>query len=227
MQDEDGRVFKDGLYKQFERIGKALSSARRLELLDLLSQGERTVEELARLADLSVANTSQHLRHLYNSRLVEVRRQGQYAYYRLADEGILKLWDEVKRVAQDRLKDIEPVVSSYFGAPRPDQIAGLDEVHSRINDSGLRVVDVRPHEEYRAGRIRRSLSIPLEELEARLSELPREAELIVCGRNSYCDLARDAMQVLKRHRYKVRRLEGGLPDWKLRGLPVTRSLRGA
>jgi len=120
---------------------------------------------------------------------------------------------------------IEPAISAHFGKTRSDSVAGLDEVHARLNEADLRVVDVRPYEEYCSGRIRRSLSLPMTELEERLSELPKEGEIIVCGRSSYCELAREAVQLLKRNRYKVRRMEGGLPDWKLKGLPVTRSVR--
>ncbi|MDA2916302.1 metalloregulator ArsR/SmtB family transcription factor [Nitrospinae bacterium AH_259_B05_G02_I21] len=214
------RMFKDQLYEQFARIGKALASPKRLELLDLLAQGERRVESLANEASTSLANCSQHLQVLREARLVEARKEGLYVFYRLADEAVSGFWLALRSLAERRLADVERVVRDYFEAPEELEPVGHDELLGRVRHSSVTVLDVRPVEEYRAGHIPGAVSVPLEELERRLSELPRDQEVIAYCRGPYCVFAVHAVELLRKRGFTAYRFEEGIPEWRLAGLPV-------
>lgn len=213
----DGREFKDRIYGQFARISKALASPRRLELLDLLCQGPRTVEELARQASMGVPNTSQHLKVLRSAQLVEAERSGLYVTYRLADERVCDLYQAMQGLAEIRLAEIDDVVEEFLAGR--DGMEGVDryDLLERVDSGEVTVLDVRPPEEYAAGHIAGALSVPLEELEARLADLPREQRIVAYCRGPYCVLAVKAVELLRFHGFEAVRLEDGVLDWRARG----------
>jgi rhodanese-related sulfurtransferase len=220
MKIIDKRHFKDELYAQFARIGKALSNPHRLEILELLAQGERTVEDLAGEASLPIANASQHLQVLRAAQLVDVRRDGLYAYYRLSDERVFRLWQTLRDLGELQLADVNRLVQSFLqdrGPLRSIDATGLVE---RMKAGDILILDVRPELEYRSGHIPEARSIPIDELEARLDELPREQEIIAYCRGPYCVFADEAVTLLQKHGYRARRLLDGLPDWQALNLPV-------
>lgn len=217
---DNHRAFKDQLFEQFARIGKALANPHRLELLDLLAQGERTVEDLAREAAMPVANASQHLQTLRAAQLVEVRREGLYAYYRLADEGVFRVWQAVRDLGEKRLAEIDRVAKTFLEDRESLEVVGAEELMQRLQDETVVILDVRPEEEYQAGHIPGALSIPVEQLEARLRDIPRDLEVIAYCRGPYCVFADEAVKLLHEHGYRARRFEEGLPDWRAAGLPV-------
>ncbi|MDV2504586.1 MAG: metalloregulator ArsR/SmtB family transcription factor [bacterium] len=214
------RTFKDQLYEQFARIGKALASPKRLELLDLLAQGERTVESLTKEASLSVANCSQHLQVLREARLVESRKEGLYVFYRLADESVSGFWLALRSLAERRLADVERIVRDYFEFPEELEPIDRQGLLERVRHGAVTVLDVRPVEEYLAGHIPGAVSVPLEELERRLTELPRDQEIIAYCRGPYCIFAVHAVELLRERGFTARRFEEGIPEWRLAGLPV-------
>jgi rhodanese-related sulfurtransferase len=214
------RAFKDALYAQLARISKALGSPRRLELLDLLAQGERTVEALAREVAMSVASTSQHLQVLREAHLVEVRKEGLYAHYRLASPSIFTLLQSVRTVAESHLADMQRVVATYLKDRKAFDAVGRDELLDRVRAGEVVVIDVRPVEEYAAGHIKGAVSVPLPELEERLKELPRRREVVAYCRGPYCVYADEAVQLLRAHGRKARRLHEGFPEWRAAGLPT-------
>jgi len=220
MNKQDKRAFKNQLYEQFARIGKALSSAHRLELLEVLAQGEYSVEALARETEMSIANASQHLQVLRAARLVEVRREGVYIYYRLADEQVFTLWQTMRHVGEARIAEIDRIVDTYLHNRNQLQPIGAAELLQRLVEDTIILLDVRPAEEYVAGHLPDALSIPVSELEARLLELPQDKEIVAYCRGPYCVFADEAVTLLRANGYSARRLEQGLPDWRALGLPV-------
>lgn len=207
------------IYDQLARLTKALSSPRRLELVDLLAQGERSVDELAGLSGMSVANTSRHLQALRSGRLVAVRRSGLHAFYRLADEGVFALWQAVRDLGERRLASMRELVMTRFADRRVVPAIALDELVAGLESGDMVVVDTRPEPEFLAGHIAGALSVPLDELEARLHVLPMEQEAIVYSRGPYCDLSDRAVVTLRAAGYRARRLALGFPDWRAAGLP--------
>ena len=220
MQINTKRQFKDALYNQFARIGKALANPHRLELLELLAQGERNVEELAREAGLPIANASQHLQALRVAQLVEVRREGLYAYYRLADEQVFRVWQALRELGELQLAELNQLVQTFLHDRSPLQLISATELHQRLEEGSVLVLDVRPAVEFRAGHLPHARSIPIEELETRLHELPREQEIVAYCRGPYCLFADEAVTLLQKHGYQARRLVEGLPDWQALHLPV-------
>ncbi len=221
--ERDERTFTDLLFRQFERIGKSLGSARRLEILQLLAQGEKTVEQIASAAGLSIANASQHLRVLNSARLVDVSRVSPYAFYRLADDGVLSVLIQVERLAYKRLPDVAMLVAPSADEPPP---MSPREVRERFNEPGFVIVDVRDEDEFRAGHVRRARSIPLERLADRLLEIPGGSEVVVYGRSRFCPLAIRAVRLLRDAGIAAQRMDAGLPEWKVLGYPLTRHLTG-
>jgi rhodanese-related sulfurtransferase len=214
------REFKDQLHEQFARIGKAFSSPRRLEILDLLAQGENPVEVIAEQTALTIKNASAHLRELRNARLVETRKEGTYVYYRLAGDRVFKVLREIQALARDRLAEVDNVARLYLenrGALEP---CGAEELRRRMRDGEVTIVDVRPEGEYRAAHLRGAISIPVQELERRIAELPRTQEVIAYCRGPWCVYAAEAVETLRKAGFRARRMEEGLPDWKARGFPV-------
>lgn len=216
----DHRLFKDQLFEQFARIGKALANPHRLELLDLLAQGERSVEDLAREAGMTVANTSRHLQELRAARLVEVRREGLYGYYRLADERVYGVWRAVRELGESRLAEINRLVGTYLTDRESLEAVYAEELLAKTREGGVIVLDVRPEEEYRAGHIPGAHSVPLERLEAYLEEIPRDQEIVAYCRGPYCVFSDEAVALLRSRGYQASRLTEGFPEWRAAGYPV-------
>jgi rhodanese-related sulfurtransferase/DNA-binding transcriptional ArsR family regulator len=221
----DHRAFKDSLYNQFARIGKAISNPHRLELLDLLAQGERSVEDLAREANLPIANASQHLQTLRHARLVDVRREGLYAIYRLADERVFALTKILRDLAEARFADIDRLVSDYLGDRHQLEAVDAQTLLRRLADDDVLVLDVRPAEEFDAGHIQGAISMPLPELEQRLGELARDKDVIAYCRGPYCVFSDEAVTLLRSRGFQAARLDTGLPDWRLAGYPTEEARR--
>jgi rhodanese-related sulfurtransferase len=219
---QNKRQFKDQLYEQFARIGKALSNPHRLEIVELLAQGERTVEELATEANLPIANASQHLQVLRAAQLVDVRRDGLYAYYRLSDERVFRVWQALRDLGELQLAAVNRLVQSFLQDRSPLQSITTAELLEQMKTGDVVILDVRPELEYRAGHIPQARSIPFDELETRLNEVPRKQEIIAYCRGPYCVFADEAVTLLQKHGYHARRLVEGLPDWQALNLPVER-----
>ena len=211
---------KRELLTQFARMGKAVSSPARLELLDLLAQGEKTVEMLARQAHLSMTNTSNHLKELRNAALVASRKEGVYVYYRLADPAVHDFLRSLQDIATRRLAEAHRIVDDYFREPESLKPMGATELLERLTSGDVIVLDVRPEDEYSAGHVPGALSIPTGELERRLGELPTDREVVAYCRGRYCVLALQAVDVLRSHGFRARRMDEGLPEWRARGLAV-------
>lgn len=216
----DTLTVKDQLYQQFARVGKAVANAHRIELLDLLSQGEQNVEELARKANLAFANTSQHLQVLSEARLVRTRREKNHVFYRLADNAVLHFTRELQALCQQQLAEVDQVVRLYFESREQMEPIDTRGLMNRVQAGDVIVLDVRPSGEYEAGHIPGALSVPMEELERRLTELPKDKEVIAYCRGPYCVLAVKAVALLRQHGFQAFRMKEGMPDWKARGLPV-------
>lgn len=214
------RTTKTELNEQFARIGKALASPRRIELLDLLAQGERSVETLAAETTMSVTLTSSHLQALRRARLVDTRREGPRVFYRLSGDDVYALLTTLRAVAHDRLAEVDRVLRDYFGAADSLEPIDRDELVRRARAGDVVLLDLRPREEYEAGHIPGAVSIPVDDLEERLSVLPLRAEIVAYCRGPYCVMAPRGIAILRRHGYRVRRLEDGVGDWRLAGLPV-------
>ena len=214
------REFKDRLFGQFARVGKALASPKRLEIVDLLAQGERTVEEIARETAMSVASASQHLQVLKAARMVEARREGLYIHYRLADEDVFRTWQAVRALAESRLAELDGVVEAYLQDREELEAVDAAELMERLSDGNVVVLDVRPEEEYRAGHIPGALSVPVDALEAALQTLPRDQEMVAYCRGPYCVFSDEAVALLGSRGFRARRLRQGLPDWRAGGFPV-------
>ena len=215
MGDRDA---KNALFDLFAQVGKAMGSGKRLELLDLLAQGERTVEALARAAELGLTTASAHLQTLKRANLVATRRDGTKIYYRLAGSDVAALYALVRTVASEHLAEVQTARAAYLG-PDTDQV-GREELLRRVALGQATVIDVRPAEEYAAGHIPGAVSIPVEELAERLAELPRDQEIVAYCRGAYCVLAHDAVRLLAAHGHPARRLADGMLEWRLADLPV-------
>ena len=215
-----GRLVKDGLYEQFARIGKAVAHPKRIELLDLLCQGERSVEVLADAAAMTVVNASAHLRVLRESRLVATRKEGTRVFYRLADDAVCEFFFSLRDLAGDRYAEVDRIARDFFEARDELEPVNRDELLSRAGDGGVIVLDVRPREEYEAGHIPGAISIPLADLKGRMASLPRGAEIVAYCRGPYCVLAPQALELLRREGFTARRLEDGFPEWRRAGLPI-------
>jgi rhodanese-related sulfurtransferase/DNA-binding transcriptional ArsR family regulator len=212
------RVAKTALFDQFARVGKALGSGKRLELLDLLAQGERTVEALARAAELGVTTASAHLQTLKHANLVATRREGTKVYYRLAGTDVAALYALVRTVASAHLPDVEAATAAYLG-PGTEQVSREDLLR-RARSGDVIALDVRPRDEYAAGHIPGAISVPVEELADALSDIPADQEIVAYCRGAYCVLAHEAVRVLAAHGRRARRLADGMLEWRLAELPV-------
>jgi rhodanese-related sulfurtransferase len=215
MGDRDA---KNALFDLFAQVARALGNGKRLELLDLLAQGERTVDGLARAADLGLTTASAHLQTLKRASLVATRKEGTKVYYRLAGPDVAALYALVRSVAGDRLAEVAPARAAYLG-PDTDQVT-REELLRRVGAGQATVIDVRPAEEYAAGHIPGAVSIPVEELADRLAELPLDQEIVAYCRGAYCVLAHDAVRLLTAHGRPARRLADGMLEWRLARLPV-------
>ncbi len=214
------REAKDALNEQFARIGKAFASPRRVEIVDLLAQGERSVEALAGRAEITVGLASAHLQVLRRAGLIVARREGTRVIYRLAGDDVYRLLAAIREFAADRLAETARAARAYLGVADPLEPVSREELLARVKVGDAVVVDLRPVEEYRAGHIAGALSLPLEELEARLAELPAGIEIVAYCRGPFCALAPQGVTLLRRHGLRARRLEDGFPEWRFAGLPV-------
>ena len=226
------RQFKDEVYEQIARISKAAAAPKRLELLDLLSQGPRTVELLADLAAITVGNASQHLKILRAARLVDAQKQGLYVEYRLADEAVASFFVALRTLAQSRLAEVERMTREYLERRNALEAVAGDELVRRVRSGEVTVIDVRPVEEYRAGHIPGARSIPMTELAERLQEVPKDREVVAYCRGPYCVMAVEAVDLLRSKGFAAHRMEQGVADWRARGwriatLPGARRVRGA
>jgi rhodanese-related sulfurtransferase len=217
------RTFKEQLYGQFARLGKALASPARLELLDLLAQGERSVDELAAEAGLSVANASAHLQVLREAQLVTSRKEAQRVLCRLADPSVFQLWKALRTAGERQLAEIDRLAQVYLTRRGELEAVSCEELQRRIAQGNAIVLDVRPGLEYEQGHIAGAQSIPVEELDRRLDELDPTSEIVAYCRGPYCVYADEAVAVLKAGGFKAARYEEGFPEWAAAGLPIAGS----
>jgi rhodanese-related sulfurtransferase len=221
------RRFKDAIYEQFARLGKAVSAPKRLELIDLLCQGPRTVEALAEQAAMSVANASQHLQVLRAARLALAEKKGLHVEYRLADDEVCRFFIALRGLAEARLAEVDQVTREYLEARGAMEAVAGDELLRRVKKGEVTVLDVRPPEEYRAGHIPGAISIPVGELKARLKELPKNREVVAYCRGPYCVMAVEAVELLRKNGFEAHRMEQGVVDWRARGWRVESKREGA
>ena len=211
---------KHRLFEQFARIAKAVASPVRLQLLDLLAQGEKPVETLARQTKLSVSNTSNHLKELRLASLVATRKEGRYVYYRLADPFVHRFLRALQGLARRQLAEVEQIIRDYFEARDALEPLIATSLLERMRSGDVVLLDVRPEDEFRSGHIPGALSVPVGELERRLAELPGDKEIVAYCRGPYCVLALTALDALRARGFRARRLAVGMPDWRDGGLPV-------
>ncbi|MCO6413451.1 MAG: ArsR family transcriptional regulator [Thiogranum sp.] len=212
--------FKHDLFAQFARVGKALSNANRLELLEFLAQGERSVDDLAKVSGLTVANTSQHLQQLRQAGLVSSRKEGLKVFYSLSSDDVITLLDNLRTVAERHVADVEKLVNAFLTVKDDLEPLPRQELLERVRDGLVTVLDVRPPEEYAAGHVAGAVNVPLSELEQYLKKINPEQEIVAYCRGPHCVLAFDAVAQLRKKGVKARRLEDGYPEWKTAGLPV-------
>jgi rhodanese-related sulfurtransferase len=217
---EAKRQFKDAIYEQVARIGKAVSSSKRLELLDLLCQADRSVEALADEAQISVANASQHLKVLRAARLVESTKDGLYVTYRVADGVVGEFFRAMRILAQNQLAEVEQITHRFLKGRKGLAPTDRKTLVKRVRKGEVIVLDVRPLEEYRAGHIPGAISIPVRELERRLSELPRNQEIVAYCRGPYCVFSDQAVELLRNKGFEAVRLEDGILDWRAQGFRI-------
>jgi rhodanese-related sulfurtransferase/DNA-binding transcriptional ArsR family regulator len=216
----EGREAKDRLYDQFARAARAAASPKRIELLELLAQGERAVEALAQATGMGVTNTSSHLQVLRGARLVETRKNGTHVFYRLAGDEVAVFVGALRDLAGSRLAEVDQVMRDYFTARDALEPVSRSELMERAGRGDVVILDVRPAAEYAAGHIPGALSVPLEDLGAALARLPRRSRVVAYCRGPYCVLAPQAVERLRARGFDARRLADGMPEWRLAGLPV-------
>jgi rhodanese-related sulfurtransferase len=222
LQDErmSDRAAKDILFDGFAEVARALSSGRRAEIVDLLAQGERSVEQVAGELDQSVANTSHHLRALARAGLLTTRRDGTRIYYSLVSDRVGELWTAVRDVAEAHLAGLDALAAAYLGDREGMEVVDRAGLANRLRDGAVVVLDVRPAAEFAAGHIAGARSVPIEELRRHLKALPAGAEVVAYCRGPYCVYADDAVRTLRRKGFRAARLEDGFPEWKRAGLPT-------
>lgn len=219
MDSTGTRQAKDELYDAFASVAKALGNGRRAEIIDLLAQGERSVEDVAGEIGQSVANTSHHLRSLATTGLLRSRRDGQRIIYRLTSDRVAELWAALRDVAATHVADVEVLAEAYLGSRDVVEAVSADELASRLAKGRAVVVDVRPRLEYESGHIAGARSIPIDDLEPALDALPRSREIIAYCRGPYCVYADEAVRLLRDKGFEARRLDTGYPEWERAGLP--------
>ena len=214
------RLAKTALFDGLVSVAKALASGRRAEIVDVLAQGERPVEEIATEIEQTVANTSQHLQQLLRAGLVRTRRDGTRIYYTLTDDKVAELWAMLRSVAAEHIAEIERLAAAYLGDRAQLQTVTRAELHRRLRRRDVVVLDVRPAPEYHAGHISGAISVPIEDLPRKLRDLPPDAEVVAYCRGPYCVYADQAVRTLTRRGRRAARLEDGYPEWARAGLPV-------
>lgn len=214
------RAAKDALYEGFAEVARALASGRRAEIVDLLAQGERPVEQVAAEIGQSVANTSHHLRAMARAGLVTTRRDGTRIYYALASDRVTELWSALTQVAAEHLAGMRQLADAYLGRRDELEAVGRDELAARLDQGELLLLDVRPAAEFAAGHIPGARSVPITELRQQVNSLPAGSDVVAYCRGPYCVYADEAVRELTRHGFRARRLADGFPEWKRAGLPV-------
>lgn len=212
---------KRELFEQFARIGTAIASAARLELIELLAQSERSVDQLAKLTGLTVANASQHLQKLKQAGLILGRKEGQFVFYRIAGDEVVRLLSALTQLGEARVAEVERLVRTYLVQRDALEAVPAAELLDRAKKGLITVLDVRPPEEFAAGHVPGAINIPVGELSKRLAELPKRKEVVAYCRGPYCLLSYDAVELLRKKGLQARRLQDGLPEWRLAGLPVS------
>ena len=215
-----GREFKDLIFEQFAKVAQAFSAPKRLEIIDILAQGERDVDSLSRQVSMTIANTSRHLQILKQARLAESRREGVRIIYRLADDDVVQCWMNLQLLAEKRSSEIREVTRMFFEERDTMEPITKNELLNLIQNNEVIVLDVRPAVEYKTEHISGALSIPLSELNKRINEIPKSRNVIAYCRGKYCVLSAEAMSILKSAGIKAIRLKDGFPEWKQAGLPV-------
>jgi rhodanese-related sulfurtransferase/DNA-binding transcriptional ArsR family regulator len=214
------RAAKDALFDGLARVARALGNGRRAEIVDLLAQAERSVEEIAAELGQSVANTSQHLQQLLRAGLVRTRRDGNRIYYSLAGDRVVELWQVIREVAAEHVEELDHLAAAYLGDRSELEVMTRDQLAGRLRAGDVVVLDVRPEPEFRAGHIAGAVSIPVAELGRRLRQVPKGRQVVAYCRGHYCVYADDAVRTLRRRGYPAARLEDGYPEWARAGLPV-------
>jgi rhodanese-related sulfurtransferase/DNA-binding transcriptional ArsR family regulator len=211
---------KHALFAEFASVAKALGHPQRLELIEQLAQGPRSVDALSAKLGLPIANTSQHLQTLRRAGLVTAEREGKFVHYRLSDDAVLPLFGALRRVAENNVAAVERIVRGYFEDRDNMEPVTREELWQRLRDDVVTVIDVRPSDEFAMAHIPGAINVPLGELEARLSQFPRNREIVAYCRGAYCVMSFEAAALLRAQGFKVRRLEDGLPEWRAAGYPV-------
>jgi rhodanese-related sulfurtransferase/predicted transcriptional regulator len=214
------RAAKDDLFDALASVAKAMGSGRRAEIVDVLVQGERSVDDLAREIGQSVANTSHHLQHLLRAGLVHTRRDGTRIHYSLASPRVADLWIAVREVATSQLAELDELATAYLGDRSGLHTISREELARRVRDGDVVVVDVRPEAEFRAGHVAGAVSLPLAEIDRRLRDLPPDQQVVAYCRGPYCVYADDAVRILHGHGFRAARLDDGYPEWARAGFPV-------
>ena len=214
------REFKDKVYSELARITKSMANPHRLEIIELLAQGEFSVEQIAGQTNLSIANASQHLQVLKVAQLVEINRQGNFIYYRLSNSNVFKAWKALRELGVERIAAIEKVVREFRKSKFDFETVTINGLIEKLESGKVTILDVRPESEFRQGHIANAISIPFDELSKRLKELPKRTEIIAYCRGPFCVYADEAVNILTKAGYKATRLEEGFPDWKLQDLPI-------
>jgi len=214
------RVFKDKVYSLLATMIQAMANSRRLEIIDLLGQGEKSVDQLAKETHISIANASQHLQVLKAANLVEVRREGNFIYYRLAHEEIYKSWQTLRQLGLERIAEMEKIIKEFREQRNVLEEVKIDELLTRMKSRNITLLDVRPSAEYDAGHITGAINIPIEDLTFQLKKLSKNKQYVAYCRGPFCVFADEAVSILFKKGFRATRLVEGFPDWKLRGLPV-------
>ena len=214
------REFKDRVYGELAKITKSMANPHRLEIIELLAQGEFSVEQIADQTNLSIANASQHLQVLKVAQLADINRQGNFIYYRLSNSNVFKTWKALRELGVERIAAIEKVVKDFRQSNFNFESVTIDGLLKKIESGKVTILDVRPETEFNKGHIADALSIPVHELKKRLNELPKRTEIVAYCRGPFCVYADEAVAILSKAGYKAARLEEGFPDWKLLDLPI-------
>jgi rhodanese-related sulfurtransferase/DNA-binding transcriptional ArsR family regulator len=218
------RQFKDKVYSELASITKSMANPHRLEIIELLAQGEFPVEQIAEQTSLPIANASQHLQVLKNAQLVEIKRQGNFIFYRLANSNVFKTWKALRELGVERIEAIDKVVKDFRKSRFDFETVSIGKLIEKLKSGKVTILDVRPESEYNQGHIANAISIPIEELSKRLKELPKRTEIVAYCRGPFCVYADEAVALLTKEGYNANRLEEGFPDWKLQELPIEVSM---
>src|SRR5258708_488616 len=214
------RQFKDKVYGELARITKSMANPHRLEIIELLAQGDFSVEQIAEHTNLPIANSSQHLQVLKVAQLVDINRQGNFIYYRLANSNVFKAWKALRELGVERIATIEKLVKDFRQSKFKFESVTIDELLQKLESGKVTILDVRPQTEFNKGHIANAISIPIDELKERMKELPKRTEIITYCRGPFCVYADEAVAILNKAGYKATRLEEGFPDWHIQALPV-------